>query len=535
MLSCAIFLLDTDLTEVQKEYVQTIRDSATLTLSIIDGILDFSKVEQGMMDIVLAPFSLSDTIETAMQVVAQKASSAGIDLAYSRKHGHDALIGDSLHLRQAVLNLLGNAVKFTSDGYVKITSSFKTCIDDSHRMLSITVQDTGIGISASGIERLFKAFSQVDASINRSYGGTGLGLAISKKLIELMGGNIWLESIDGEGSTFFIELPVELDPNHESKVESMTIKESEAIKKEGRLALVISRYHSTADVLVDDLTEIGLGVHKNTEILDADSIAEAAKERPYSLLFVDLQVDGASDLVQSLQKILPSAESHFKIIILTNYGINVPHGMSSARIAGYLVKPIQKHKLLEAVSSGLKKIGQNGDAGKGRKGKEAETSSKSENSAQNDHGPIRILLAEDNIINTKVALQHLKRLGYTDVTHAKDGIEVLEHCARAVSTDKMFDLILMDVQMPRLDGIGATEELILRYPDPAQRPPIVALTANATSTDKERCNAAGMTSHLSKPILPDDLLRCLKSVKRQQVISPSSTSKEEHSSNDSSL
>lgn len=471
-----------------------------------------------MTDIVMGPFVLSDTIETAIQIVAQKASNTGVDLVYSRKHAEDALIGDSLHLRQAILNLLGNAVKFTKDGYVSITSSCKAILDDTHFMLSIVVQDTGIGISPKGITRLFQAFSQVDASINRSFGGSGLGLAISKKLIEMMGGSIWVESVEGEGSSFFINVPIEIDPAPGVN-NSMEIKETEEIKKQGRLALVISRYHTTADALVDDLNAMGLNTDKNTEVLDADSIAKAARAKPYSILVVDLQVDGATDLITSLQKILPSAESHFNIIVLTNYGSSMPKGISSARIAGCLVKPIPKKKLMVAVSTALRKIGDQDD-------NKSLGETTEENTIHNmpQKGPqkqLRILLAEDNIINTKVAIQHLKRLGYTNVVHAKDGIEVLEHCQTASKKKQMFDLILMDIQMPRLDGIGATEELIRRYPTRTERPVIIALTANATSTDRERCQAGGMNAHLAKPIRSEDLLQTLNSISRRPSIEAS--------------
>ena len=510
LLSCAIFLLDTGLTQVQKDYVTTIRDSATLTLSIIDGILDFSKVEQGMMDMVLSPFSLSENIETAMLVVAEKASKAGVDLVFSRKHEHDQIIGDNHHLRQVILNLLGNAVKFTSEGFVKVTTTAKS--DGKRQIILITVQDTGIGISQRGIERLFKAFSQVDASINRSYGGTGLGLAISKKLIELMQGRIWLESTEGQGSTFFVELPVEIDSK---ATVSMEIAESKAIRDQGRLALVISRFESTADVLVDDLTDIGLITDKNTEVLNPDRIAEAAKRKPYSIIFVDLQVDGALDLVQSLQRILPSAESHFKIVILTHYGLNVPNSLSTERISGYLVKPIRKAKLRAIVSDALDSIDK------------PKTNLFGRCAAKTDERcsfkQLHILLAEDNIINTKVAIQHLKRLGHTDVTHAKDGIEVLEHVKAAVDAKQQFDIILMDLQMPRLDGVGATQELIRLYPLRHQRPLIIALTANATSTDKERCISAGMSGHIAKPILPEELSRTLNAIQRRVSASPVSS------------
>lgn len=520
LLSCAIFLLDTSLTQMQKDYVLMIRDSATLTLSIIDGILDFSKIEQGMMDLVLSQFSITQNIEGALQVVAQKAGQAGVDLVYSREHADDQVIGDAHHLRQVILNLLGNAVKFTSDGCVKVTSATKTRVSDSRQILSVIVKDTGIGISPTGLERLFKAFSQVDASINRSYGGTGLGLAISKKLMELMGGKIWVQSVPGEGTSFHLEFPVDIDPSLSSNSASMEIEQSEELRKQGRLALVVTRFHSTADVLMDDLTRIGLLPDKNTEILDADSIAEAAKLKPYSIIFVDLQVDGALKLVQSLQKILYSAESLYKVVILTNHGSNIPKDMSSKRIVGYLMKPILKAKLRDIVSSALSKIGTAEDensAGALGGGRDQLSTTEEAGEAQKPK-QLRILLAEDNIINTRVALQHLKRLGFLNVAHAKDGIEVLEYCQKASEARNMYDIILMDVQMPRLDGIGATRELLKQYPERSTRPVIIALTANATSTDKEKCLEAGMNGHCSKPILPDQLLQTLSSITRRPSV-----------------
>lgn len=509
---------------MQKDYVSTIRDSATLTLSIIDGILDFSKIEQGMTDIVLDQFSITENIEGAMQVTAQKASRAGVDLVYSMQHEIDHVVGDAHHLRQVILNLIGNAVKFTSKGYVKVSSMTIGEIKDSQQTISITVEDTGIGISPRGIERLFKAFSQVDASINRSYGGTGLGLAISKKLIELMGGSVCVESVEGRGTKFFLEFPVQVIQTTNEANGPMAIKSSSEIKKQGRLALVISRFQATADVLGDDLTAIGLIIDKNTEILDPDLIAKAARAKPYSILFVDLQVDGALDLVASLQGILYSAESHYKIVILTHHGLNIPKDMSPKRIIGYLMKPITKAKLKEVVSSALHKIGTLEDEGSinalGRESESPALTHGKENNVAGKHKSkqLRILLAEDNIINTKVALQHLKRLGYSNVVHAKDGVEVLEYCQKAATARSMFDIILMDVQMPRLDGIGATEELIRQYPEAAARPVIIALTANATSTDKEKCLAAGMNGHCAKPILPDELSRTLSSVHRRPSI-----------------
>lgn len=383
-----------------------------------------------------------------------------------------------------------------------------------HQRIVVVVEDTGIGISPRGLDRLFKAFSQVDASINRSYGGTGLGLAISKSLVELMGGKIWVESIENRGTTFSFEIPVKIDAPSATASAPMEIDETPSIEKQGRLALVVSRFHATADVLVEDLTRMGLTTDKNTSILDADAIAKAAKAKPYSLLFVDLQVDGALDLVQSLQKILPSRESHFKIVVLTNYGLKLPKDMSSARIAGYLVKPVTKKKLRDLVSECLSEAPD--DEGNSEEFNDRIRKPKNDPRSTSDkQNSLRILLAEDNIINTKVALQHLKRLGYTDVVHAKDGVEVLEFCERAQKQESMFDLILMDVQMPRLDGIGATVELIKRYPEPASRPVIIALTANATSSDKQRCLDAGMSEQCSKPILPDDLLRALTFAKER--------------------
>lgn len=516
LLSCAIFLLDTSMTQVQKDYVLMIRDSATLTLSIIDGILDFSKIEQGMMDLVLSPFSVTQVIEGALQVVAQKASQASVDLVYSRKHDNDCVIGDAHHLRQVILNLLGNAVKFTSEGYVKVFTETKARISDSRQVLSIVVQDTGIGITAKGLDRLFKAFSQVDAAFNRSYGSTGLGLAISKKLMELMSGDVWVKSTSGEGTSFYLELPVDTDPSFKNNNTSMAIPESHEIREQGRLALVISRFHATADVLVDDLRDLGPSPDKNTEILDPNTIAKVAKAKPYSVIFVDLQVEGAQALVQALQKILYSADSHYKVVILTNHGFNIPKEMSSKRIVGYLMKPINKSKLREVVSNALSKIGTAEDEDSKRALGEnvADPSTEVNSISGKVEKPkqLRILLAEDNIINTRMALQHLKRLGFTNVSHAKDGIEVLELCQKATDARNMYDIILMDVQMPRLDGIGATEELIRRSPERSARPIIIALTANATSTDKEKCLEAGMNGHCSKPMLPDQLLQTLSSI-----------------------
>lgn len=495
LLSCSIFLLDTDLSEVQREYVEIIRSSAMLTLNIIDAILAFSKIEHGSITLDNSPFSLRECVESAIQLVAEPAATKDLELVHLNKCGEiDIIYGDVTRVRQIIINLVGNAVKFTSKGHIVVETHAEKVSSDNRYEFVISVKDTGIGIPKNAKNKIFRAFSQVDGSSRRVYGGSGLGLAISKKLAELMGGSLSFESNDNEGTTFWFDLV------------AMAQQPTGPVDKpyKGKRCLVSDHHETAKEVLQSELERIGFEV--DTCSTSARAVELVKNQRPgfYSLVFIDSKLMSL-ECKESME--IKKLSKDTKIIFLTIFGAAIPSDSEKMGISAILMRPAQRSRILQIIKSIM------GSSWNATRQVESATKTLDKGilSSLAIQHPLKILLAEDNPINTRVALQHLKRIGYA-ADHAKDGVEVLDMCKRELDAGKpMYDCILMDIQMPHKDGIATAQELNELYGEMV-RPAIIALTANAAGDDRKKCLSSGMVNYIAKPILPADLAAVLMGV-----------------------
>ncbi|ODV96157.1 hypothetical protein PACTADRAFT_41849 [Pachysolen tannophilus NRRL Y-2460] len=521
LLSCSIFLLDTDLTDIQKEYVETIRSSAMVTLNIIDGILSFAKIENSLVTLDNIPFSLNDCIESALQLVCEQASSKDLELVYlNRCDSVDTIIGDVTRFRQIIINIIGNAVKFTNKGYILVETNCRKVSSDDRYQFTVTIKDTGIGIPKDSYNKVFGAFSQVDGSSRRMYGGAGLGLAISKKLVDLMGGSLTFESIENIGTSFYFSVIAKVQLQNQQKLETRTkafqdiLNSNETLNKQiliadsyklGRLALKEELERFGFEVTITDNLEDTLKIFKEKE----------SKDDGFKIVFINNKLLNSEEDEEIMNFLNKKFSSKTVFILSGQFGTVNAKGFSQI-----LLLPFQRFKIQEILTKTYVQDKNLDLEEKKTLGRAAEIVSKKENNATfdktlletlADRHPLKILLAEDNMINTKVALQHLKRMGYK-ADHAKDGVEVLKKCASTLDkTGTNYDVVLMDIQMPNKDGIAACLELNEIYKD-NHMPKVVALTANVAGEDKERCLACGMVGFISKPLLPNDLAAVLMSI-----------------------
>jgi GAF domain-containing protein/CheY-like chemotaxis protein len=480
-------LLDTPLTEDQRDFATTIRDSGDSLLTIINDILDFSKIEAGRMDIERHPFDLRECVESAMDLIGPRAAEKHLDIAYVFEgEVPPAIDGDVTRLRQVLLNLLSNSVKFTEKGEVVL--SVRTEGDeqtDEGGMLHFTVRDTGIGLSEQGLSRLFQKFSQADSGTTRKYGGTGLGLAISKLLAELMGGTMWAESAGpGLGSTFHFTMrcvPAELPQGQRRDF----LGQQPALA--GKRILVVDDNATNRRILALQTAKWGMVV-QDTEF-PAQAL-EMLTAQPYDLAIVDMHMPGMDGA--TLATAIRRAGHTLPLVLFSSLGRKES---GSELFAATLGKPLRQSQLFDTLVQLLAH-----DAAP----KAAPTAAKPRMDAQMaERNPLRILLAEDNVVNQKLALRLLQQMGYrADV--ASNGIEAIECCAR-----QPYDLVLMDVQMPEMDGLEASRRIVARWPAASGRPRIVAMTANAMQGDREECLAAGMDDYVTKPIRVEALVKAL--------------------------
>ncbi|MBX0327395.1 response regulator [Oscillochloris sp. ZM17-4] len=479
-------LLDTPLGDEQRDYVETIRNSSDALLTIINDILDFSKIESGKFDLEQQPFDLRDCLEAAMDLVAARAAEKQLDLAYMiAQTVPPALLGDVTRLRQVLVNLLTNAVKFTPAGEVVVMIEARR-LPDTQYEVHVSVRDSGIGIPADRMDRLFKAFSQVDASTTRQYGGTGLGLVISQRLSALMGGRMWVESTVGVGTTFHFTivapaatLPARIDLQR-------TIPQLA-----GKRLLVVDDNATNRRILT--LQAEAWGMQVRACVSGAEALGWLAQEPPFDAAILDMQMpemDGA----QLAAAIRSRAELRaMPLVLLTSLGRRA-EDMAQGHFAASLSKPIKAAQLYETLLSALNETVILPPAAPAPSAFDATLA---------ERIPLRILLAEDNVVNQKVATKTLSKLGYrADV--AANGFEVLDALAR-----QPYDVVLMDVQMPELDGLGASRRIRSELP-PARQPRIIAMTANAMQSDRELCMAAGMDDYISKPVRVADLVAALE-------------------------
>ncbi|MBI3659164.1 response regulator, partial [Candidatus Acetothermia bacterium] len=493
-------LMDTDLTREQHEYAETIRNSSDTLLTIINDILDFSKIEAGKMELEHQPFDVRECVESALDLVAGRAVERGLDLAYLIDDEVPSVVrGDVTRVRQILLNLLSNGIKFTDHGEVVVEVKRGQAANE----LLFSVRDTGIGISPEGMKRLFQSFSQADSSTTRKYGGTGLGLAISRKLADMMGGTMWAESkgVPGKGSTFFFTIKAEVAKSIVSKsVRNLSSLQPEV---EGKRILIVDDNATNGRILEIQTKKWGMTPRVAKSPKQALKIVKTKKKFDLAILDMHMpEMDGMA-LAKALRK-LPSAKK-LPLILLTSLGRQGTKEKVSA-FAAYLTKPVKPSQLFDALASVF--------AGAKTKQRKA-TLSKIKTAKQKfdpkiaKRHPLRILLAEDNVVNQKVALRILDQMGYrADV--ASNGLEAIEAVER-----QHYDVILMDVQMPEMDGLEATRRIVARW-SKKKRPHIVAMTANAMQGDREMCLAAGMNDYITKPIRVDELIGALNNVTPQK-------------------
>jgi CheY-like chemotaxis protein len=494
-------LLRTSLSDEQKDYVQTIHSCGDSLLTLINDILDFSKIEAGKLSILSEEFDLVSLVEGAINLLAEKAASKGLEMiADIDPDVPPGLDGDPGRLRQVLLNLLSNAVKFTERGEVVLRVRAESRKDSPSVRLRFEVQDTGIGMTPAVQSRLFEAFSQGDASAARKHGGTGLGLAISRRLVEMMGGHIGVQSDPGKGSTFWFEI---------SAVGTKT--------RQRRLIPDVSALRGLRGLVVDDNATSRLILEKQLKAWDLacdcfDSVdaalaalrTRAASGTPYDLILSDMMMPEktGADLAAAVRS--DPALAQTPIVILTSMGrTNEIESLRTHPGLRVVVKPIKQSMLLDTIMTVM-----------APSPRLAHLPLRAREPAK-PGGPqtppreIRILLAEDNRVNQQVALRQLDKLGYSRVDVVGNGREALE-----ALTLQPYDLLLLDCQMPEMDGyetarrIREREEKGPAFCRPG-RIPVLAMTANALEGDREKCLAAGMDDYISKPVRREELQRTL--------------------------
>ena len=490
-------LLDTDLSAAQSEYAKTIQSSAEALLRIIDDILDFSKMESGLMRFEKIDFELRATVEAPVELLAERAQAKGLELAsIVYQDVPTALRGDPGRLRQVLTNLIGNAVKFTEHGEV-VVSVKRLGETPELVVMRFEIHDTGIGISSEAQRGLFRAFTQADGSTTRKYGGTGLGLAISKQLVEIMGGEMGIESSPGQGSTFWFT------GRFEKQTQTAFIEKLPAGNLAGVKVLIVDDNATNRKILSHQTGSWGMiaaeaeSGERALEML-RDAVAQG---RPYDIALLDLMMPNMNGFQMAEAVKADPSIAAVTLILLPSFGLR-GHGARArqAGIAAYLQKPVRQSQLHECLSAmmmtrgaGIEPVPEAPLVTR-HSLRESVVSDKSRTFSK-----VRIIVAEDNLVNQKVALGQLYNLGYhaEAVANGRELLAVLDAGAP-------FDIVLMDCQMPEMDGFAATAE-IRRREGTTRHTTIIAMTANALEGDEERCLAANMDDYLSKPVRSDAL------------------------------
>lgn len=519
-------LLDTPLNVEQKEFAEIIRTSGDSLLTIINDILDFSKIESGKLELEYQPFSIYTVVEESLDLLASKAINKNIELIYLIAQDIPLTIsGDMIRLRQILVNLVSNAIKFTKTGEIILSVSvYQTNIINSNVTeyeLLFSIKDTGIGIPASRIDRLFKTFSQVDASTTRNYGGTGLGLAICKRLVEMMRGRIWAESrgevagnypsdwnisskVGENGSMFCFTMKTQISnllrQNHLSHPEFLR----------GKKVLIVDDNETNRQMLMIQCQNLGMETTVTSSGKEALSMLR--NKQHLDLAILDMQMPSMDGVALGKQIHLLPDYKNLPLILLSSIGNpEIEKYIKQVNWSATLTKPIKQSQLSDIL---LKVCN--------RENNNFQSFNIINNNLPFDNiasiAPLKILVAEDNIVNQKVITNILKRLGYrADVV--ANGVEVLETLRR-----QSYDLILMDVQMPEMDGLTATRQIRTLWNTPHSNfygdiPYIIAMTANAMEGDREICLSAGMNDYLSKPVRVENLVQKLKNLKKKNSVS----------------
>ena len=484
--------LRTVLTPQQREYIQTANKAADALLAILNDILDVSKIEAGRLALDLMPFSLRDTVEDAVRLFGTRAHEKGLELVcHTLPDVPDALVGDPGRLRQVLVNLVGNAVKFTDRGDVIVEVAL-TSVTEAEAVLQFTVSDTGIGIAAEKQWKIFGPFVQADSSTTRRYGGTGLGLTISAQLVEMMGGRIWVTSEEGRGSQFrFVaRLGLQSPPR---------IEPPPSIENLRGLRMLIVDDNATNRTILQELVD---SWHMNATAVDSAATAlatlttAAIDKRPFHLVLTDALMPDIDGFTLAHQIASDARLAVAKVIVLTSSGAALDRPAGDGAIAAQLTKPVKQSDLLDAILTafGTPPVAHPADIATVRE------------PPRDGERRLNILVAEDNPTNQRLVVLLLGEHHHR-VTTVANGREAVEK-----ASERPFDLILMDVQMPEMDGFAATSAIRQREQASGGHIPIIAMTAHAMAGDRERCLAGGMDAYVSKPLRPDELLATIDNV-----------------------
>jgi len=483
--------LDTKLNSEQNEFLTTVQKSAHALLGLINDILDFSKIEAGRLDLTHEHFNLTAMLETTIETLAHRAEEKNIELVLDIHPDLPSNVyGDPGRIRQILINLIGNAIKFTKQGEVSLTVNGRRVKDDKIK-LEFVVNDTGIGIEKEKLLLIFDKFTQADNTTTRKFGGTGLGLSISKHLAELMGGGLSVESKINQGSTFTCTIFLEHSPETETSLADLT-------EFKGIEVLIVDDNVTNLALLEKILRSKEIKTRTGSSGKEALQILEqaAADNRPIPLVLLDMQMP-EMDGETTAKKILSNKNLQTtKIIILTSMGLRAgARRLTDLGCSGYLMKPVKQNLLFKTIHQVL--------SGKDLVPKQPEPEKKDSEKDKKPKEDIRILLVEDNPINQRVALKILEKKDYK-VDTADNGALALE-----ALKNKEYDIVLMDIQMPEMDGLEATRQ-IRKNLDQGRRLPIIAMTANALKGDREKCIDAGMDDYVSKPVRPAELFKTLE-------------------------
>jgi signal transduction histidine kinase/CheY-like chemotaxis protein/HPt (histidine-containing phosphotransfer) domain-containing protein len=495
-------LLNTPLNADQSDFAHTIRTSGDALLTIINDVLDFSKIEANKLELEIQPFSLRECIESALDLLATRATAKNLNLAYIiDADTPETIIGDVTRLRQILINLLNNAVKFTDEGEVLLHVAAHRLNDSSTQdetngqaayELHFAVRDTGPGIPPERLNRLFQAFQQVDASTTRRHGGTGLGLVISQRLSELMQGRMWVESIVGHGSTF--HFTIQARASTDTQYTYLHEVEDQLV---GKRLLIVDDNATNRRIL--RLQADTWGMQLRDTATPAEALHWIEQGQPFDLAILDMQMPEMDGLTLAARIQQQRSSSDLPIILLTSLGGRSwaqQDGDEQAELAAFLTKPIKPTQLFNVLVNAIQGI-------RDDVRHDPEPASEPADAQMAQQHPLRLLLAEDNATNQKVALHFLAQLGYqADV--AANGEEVLTSLRR-----QSYDVVFMDVHMPEMDGLEATQRIRQQWPD-GQRPYLIAMTASAMEGDRERCLQAGMDDYISKPIRLPALVEALQ-------------------------
>jgi len=481
-------VLATDLTKEQMEYLDMLKMSADSLLSLTNSILDFSKIEAQKLELEEIPFNLRNTLENLADILAVQAHEKGLELTFHIKPDvPTALIGDPARLRQIIINLAGNSIKFTKKGEISIRVSTKKK-ENSSILLHFMVSDTGIGIPPDKIDKIFESFTQAGSSTTREYGGTGLGLTISKQLVEMMGGSIWVESPSHFGATFNFTARFRQD-----RVDAWKTIQLNELELSGTRVLIVDNNATNRLVFKKMTTSLGMipTVAKHGE--QAVELLKEAHEsgKPFQILLLDQQIPDENGFeVAKRIKDIPLGQD-ISIIMLTAAGLRGDAARCrQVGISGYLIKPVKQSELMYAIMIAM-----------GSQKKE-DTPVITRYTIQDSRKRLNILLAEDNPINQRLALELLKTMGHR-VVSVSNGRKAIDALGK-----ERFDLVLMDVQMPEMDGFEATKA-IRNTKSKIRNIPIVATTAHAMKIDREKCLAAGMDDYVPKPINAEKLFKVI--------------------------